>query len=533
MPSLRAISKAAAVTAGRMLLDAGIIGRVAGPLLKPFIRPLFTYSTGSRFLLSSLLTEKAIDGAILSGLRPSKAYAKFALPKGLPGDGQNKSLAVQNDPHEVSDFTGVIASGYGKGTKTLLDNGMVILKTGGRTVPAKWNYHRHDAERAGLHFDLVVEGLTDRQAKQDFEINVPRGEFKGRYAFVHTPKGIVVNRMVDRGVRLDKPDYKLKDEALLHDIEANRGQYIVENKIDGALCNALIGESRVTFRSHRDTPNAQTYYDRLPGIEWLRNRSPLLLWRRIAPAADLEGTLIQGEAVHPDGASRVSGIQNARPDRAQQIQKLRGPVQFYAWDIVKLKGRDVSKLPYGRRREILEDVIEEARMFNRNWNIVEQCPDHVSVRDFYERILSRPLPFGEGVVIKKKDDPRGSQWLKVKREDTFDLELVDIVEGNGKYAGTVGTMVVRGPNGEVGEVGSFLIPDTQRDWIWSNRDMLKGQVVEIQAFEMTERGVPRAGRFVRFHPQKSDAGLLMYAESLTGEPGDEAIRLKYKLINSH
>ena len=59
----------------------------------------------------------------------------------------------------------------------------------------------------------------------------------------------------------------------------------------------------------------------------------------------------------------MGGILNALPEKSIRIQQERGSVEFYAWDIAKLKGRDVSQMPYGRRRELYEAVIEEIRVF--------------------------------------------------------------------------------------------------------------------------------------------------------------------------
>jgi len=73
---------------------------------------------------------------------------------------------------------------------------------------------------------------------------------------------------------------------------------------------------------------------------------------------------------HPDGAVRVGGILNALPEKSIRIQQERGPVEFYAWDIAKFKGRTVSQKPYGQRREVYQAVIAEIRLFNRHLHVV-------------------------------------------------------------------------------------------------------------------------------------------------------------------
>jgi hypothetical protein len=71
---------------------------------------------GTRQLaLNRALQKKAVDGALLAGPRTGKEYAKFTLKKGLPTDQRPRTSAVENEPHSVDDFDGVIKEGYGKG----------------------------------------------------------------------------------------------------------------------------------------------------------------------------------------------------------------------------------------------------------------------------------------------------------------------------------------------------------------------------------------------------------------------------------
>jgi len=244
--------------------------------------------------------------------------------------------------------------------------------------------------------------------------------------------------------------------------------------------------------------------------------------------------MLVGELVHPDGAARQGGILNAHPDKSQAIQRLRGSSEFYAWDIEKLRGKDVSGLPQWKREQLYTEVIADLRRFNKAYHVAELAPDNVSFKDYYEQhVLGDALPWGEGVVAKHKYSV-DRNWHKIKRSDTIDLVVTDFIEGKGKYEGTLGVLVVAGPTGESGKIGSFSITDKQRDWIWTNRDLLVGEVAEIEAFEMTPgREVPRAGRFIRWHASKSEASLIMYAETVTGDMNrNSTLSTKYALIQS-
>ena len=295
-----------------------------------------------------------------------------------------------------------------------------------------------------------------------------------------------------------------------------------------ALANVVIHNLRAVYRSHR--PEGEPYYDKLPAIEDVSNHSPVWLARRFFPGPEQEGTVLRGELHHNDGAARVGGIVNALPEKSIAIQRERGPVEFYAWDITKFKGRDVSHMPYGQRRELYEGVIAEIRLFNRHLHVVPAMPEGGDPVKFYQAIINdaRGLPYSEGVLVKYKDAV--DQWFKVKVNDTLDVKVVRCIEGAGKFAGSLGAMVVEGPTGVESEIGSFQLTNEQRRWIWDHRQVLTGQVAEVRAMNVNESGAIRAGVFVRFHPSRSEQALLLYSESLAGSTDpDESRQMMYRL----
>jgi len=187
-----------------------------------------------QFVMNRLLTRKTIDGGLLAGPRDEE-YAKFALRKGLPTAERPRSMAVENEPHSVDDFDGVIPAGYGAGEKKLLYSGTGIIKTDQGQALGKINLHAHQAKRAGLHYDLVAAGVAP--GTKNFEVNIPNGDFKGRYAFRQTFEDghFLVIRMKDNSVVLPKPGIHLKPESFLQQLKPEAGRWIVEQKMDGSL----------------------------------------------------------------------------------------------------------------------------------------------------------------------------------------------------------------------------------------------------------------------------------------------------------
>ena len=296
--------------AGRLLFGIAL-GAAKQVLGTP--QPLGT----SQLAFPHAFQNKTADGALLAGPRTGKEYAKFAPKKGLPTDRRPMSLAVENQPHSVDDFNGVIEEGYGKGEKRLIYSGTGVIKVRGSCQLGKINVHEHNAQKAGFHYDFVAEGVDPHT--RSFEVNIPNGVLRGRYAFrqAFEKNRYLIIRLKDNSALVEKPDIHLKPQEFLKTIAQSGRPVSVEWKDDGSLANLAIHNLRAVYRSHR--PQGEPYYDKLPTIEDVRNHSPVWLARILFPGPDQEGTLLRGELHHPDGAARVGGIVNALPEKAIQI----------------------------------------------------------------------------------------------------------------------------------------------------------------------------------------------------------------------
>ena len=114
----------------------------------------------------------------------------------------------------------------------------------------------------------------------------------------------------------------------------------------------------------------------------------------------------------------------------------------------------------------------------------------------------------EGIMIKdpeaKYETKRTVAWLKQKPFIEVSLEVVNVEEGTGKNLGRLGALVCsRSDDGKdiTVNVGSGL-SDALRDSIWSARDSVIGQIVEVRAdaVTMNQDGTYslRFPRFLRF-----------------------------------
>jgi DNA ligase-1 len=111
----------------------------------------------------------------------------------------------------------------------------------------------------------------------------------------------------------------------------------------------------------------------------------------------------------------------------------------------------------------------------------------------------------EGAVVKDLDAhylfKRTDAWLKVKFTSTYDIPVVAVQIGRGKYAGSLGKLVCLYKSRTV-RVGSGL-SDELRDLWWAKPELIVGKTIEVKADEdETHKGSLRFPRFVRIREDK-------------------------------
>lgn len=161
-----------------------------------------------------------------------------------------------------------------------------------------------------------------------------------------------------------------------------------------------------------------------------------------------------------------------------------------------------SSLPYVKRRSRLEAHLSAgSRHIVLPDSYIASSPEEVT--HYYNSFRDMSL---EGAIVKAINGhyvgKRSPLWIKMKAEETEDLEIVDFEEGEGKCAGTLGALVVN-RNGVLIRVGSGL-SDDDRSLIWSNPNLYLHKLVEVQYQEVTSDGSLRHPRFVRLRMDKSE-----------------------------
>lgn len=109
--------------------------------------------------------------------------------------------------------------------------------------------------------------------------------------------------------------------------------------------------------------------------------------------------------------------------------------------------------------------------------------DHAEIWNWLDYAENNDM---EGVIINL-DTPyeckRSKNLIKVKKFYTYDLEVVDVEEGDGRNKGTLGALVVKYKDNTV-NVGSGFTDEERKDF-WENREDIIGRVIEVKYKEIT------------------------------------------------
>jgi ATP-dependent DNA ligase len=181
---------------------------------------------------------------------------------------------------------------------------------------------------------------------------------------------------------------------------------------------------------------------------------------------------------------------------------------FCTWDIVDFS----STVPYSERITRLTDVAFGTQIRVLATLIVKTKED---AQKFFEKCLDAGE---EGAMIKNMNHvwqpKRTKECGKLKAEKTADLIIVDVFEGEGKYAGMLGGFICETSDGLLQvRVGSGF-SDAQRKEFWNMN--MKGTIVEVMYnAKITSKSKEKASLFLpRFLSIRFDKDIANTLEEL-------------------
>lgn len=146
-----------------------------------------------------------------------------------------------------------------------------------------------------------------------------------------------------------------------------------------------------------------------------------------------------------------------------------------------------TSMPYHERRKLIKDLFPAGEF--KYFEVLPELyrgTDTSMVTKWLDKVVSEG---GEGVMINLNDSAykftRCWDLMKVKKFQSLDLEVIDLEEGSGRLAGTLGAILVRYKGGNVVRVGSGF-SDEERALYWSQPNLILNKVCEIKMFEETQ-----------------------------------------------
>lgn len=274
-------------------------------------------------------------------------------------------------------------------------------------------------------------------------------------------------------VQLAKP---LKDYSVLEE-----GKWVASPKLDGLRCIMILEEGDVKILT--------------------RNGKPLNNLDHIAEElieAVGYGWVYDGEIFAGDWASTASMTKSEEADASDAV--------YYIFDGMSLEEwkRQNCVVPHkDRQAKVIQDTYE---LKYSKW-VPEIYLDPEDVHTDLQEVFSQALRDGyEGVVLKEKSSlyefKRSKYWLKYKPEHSDDYEIIDVVEGEGKFEGTLGAIVVDVGGVEVNVGTGYDYPTRNRLWQKNMVGELVGSIVEVKYQEKTPDGSLRFPVFLRLREDK-------------------------------
>lgn len=307
----------------------------------------------------------------------------------------------------------------------------------------------------------------------------------------------------------------------LHEDEAKKNPahtghtYAIYEKYDGwyMYIDCIDGQwQEISSRAHRALPS-MAYYTKL----FQTTVKPTKVDIRIV----FEATIDEAVGV-PMVFSKLNGLFNQKKTALKQgaivSSKTFGNVVIdhapvlRVHDLLKLDGPNKN---FGTRSQMVFQFLDMAAQGSSNWLkeaellcISDEPKDWYAA---YEQVITKYDCKGEGVIGKRVDatyspDKRNADLIKIKCEKTLELKVVGITEGEGKYVGMAGALIVVDANGIRNEVSGMS--DFLRELWYKHPENIIGCIVEVVCMKVLDNKSLREGRFKDVRYDKSEIDTL-------------------------
>lgn len=227
---------------------------------------------------------------------------------------------------------------------------------------------------------------------------------------------------------------------------------------------------------------------------------------------DGDDWILDGELTVPGGFRRLLK-RNVEDKTKIKILSQKIPATYHVFDILRWEGRDLTPQPLKDRKKLLLNHIKPSEQ-------IKIMPFRLVTSSEVKKHFQEYVDEGyEGAVLKNalstyESGKRTGQWIKIKREETVDVNIIGatrstgsipfgalLMEKNGKYFGKVGTGYSSAEQKSIMEIleknqGPINIPlpkEVESEVLITSRPL----PAEIKVNEIFQ-GSPRAPVWVRF-----------------------------------
>ena len=416
--------------------------------------------------------------------------------------------------------------------------------------PEVWNFNvqKHDAKRAGTHYDLRLvdpqTGIAHSWAARNlpkmsgdrvlavhqpnhtaeystWSGNIPEGYGAGNVSLFSSDKVEVTKSAPDHiTFNVYKSTGDTEHYTLIHtggddwlftnstptkttrpEIDISKPKFksispgaintedasqILAAKIDGAMNAFLLRKNRpIEVYSYRPSKKGKA--------KLIEHTFRTNLYKVKTPEHMKGSTVLLGEIFAKDTKSGKALSNRDTSSRllsnvwkSRELQR-QAPLSNIVFDVVRHENKDVSNLPYAEKLHILQNITRDVPELK----MPELATTSQEKRKLLKSISSGKHPLtSEGVVVYNLGKPVPE---KAKLFHDFDVRIHDIFPGEGKYKGTGAggfTYSHVGNNTVVGRVGSGFNDQLRRE-MFATPEQFRGAVVRVLAQEKLPSGALR------------------------------------------
>ena len=278
-------------------------------------------------------------------------------------------------------------------------------------------------------------------------------------------------------------------KSVLKSFTKNKNKRLVfESKFDGSRYLLHIINNGNHLTSRRKSVKTGEYCDKIDNVPH---------FKKIACGEKYHGTVIDGEMVSKSvklsGLGGVGGILNSGVEKAVAKQKKFGKVKMMAFNILRYRGKDVTKKAFIYRRKLLKKTLIGLYKLNPNLHKVLLLTPQTRPKlwnDMKQQYVQSLRNGFEGVMIKDIYAPDGKGMWKWKvRRDTCVI-VTGFVPGEKKYKGLLGSLKVsvyhKNKLVEIGDC-SGMTDKLRKKWSKMGKRFF-GTVIEVKAQELGAKG---------------------------------------------